>query len=140
MMEFGTRRRATRLLHLLAATGCALAALLAVHGAAARASVLSRSYSTPGTYTVTVPAGFFSLNLTANGGAGNNGSPSATNASAGGAGGTAGGVSATYDTTSSVAGGDALSIVVGAQGGGGAGGAGDGEGGGPAGPAAARAR
>ncbi len=125
MIGIGRKPRGARAwMRLAMAAGCTLAASLALQGTPASAAVYLQNFSTPGNYSVTVPAGATSLQISVYGGSGVGGSPSGSNTAAGGGGGSAGGVAATFPVPA-VQAGDTLSILVGAQGGGGAGGPGD---------------
>src|SRR3954451_13361569 len=105
-----------------AAIGVALAAA-AIHAAPAGADTVTSKYTTPGTYTLTIPDHATSVNVIANGASGNDGANSLP-FSAGGAGGLGAAVNANLAVAQGlyIAPGDTLQIDVGRKGSGGTGG------------------
>src|SRR5450755_1023607 len=101
-----------------------MVAVGAIQVSPAGADKLTSTYTTPGTYTPTVPLYTSSLNVVVNGASGKRGSAAGFPGGGGGSGGDGTLLSVGYPVASgaAIAPGDTLQVVVGAQGAGGAGG------------------
>src|SRR3954471_14622078 len=104
----------------LAALGLGLARLFLP--ATAAADTITNSYSAPGTYTLTIPAHTTSVNVIANGGGGTDGGGSQAGTVGSGGAGAAVNETVAVGPGTPFAGGDSLTVIVGARGGGAPGG------------------